>query len=44
VYTDDKGRNIVPFEPSRNFFFCGEQVCEENAPGAVASGWIGPEN
>ena len=44
VYTDDKGPNIVPFEPTRNIYFCGGLVCTESQFGAVASGWIGPEN
>jgi hypothetical protein len=43
-YTDNKDDNIVPLLPSRNIFFCGESVCAENDPGAVASGWLGPEN
>jgi hypothetical protein len=44
VYTNHKGNNIVPVEPSRNIFFCGQQVCSENDPGAQPSGWIGPDN
>jgi hypothetical protein len=44
VYTESKGTNIVPEQPSRNIYFCGGLVCAENNPGATPSGWVGPEN
>jgi hypothetical protein len=39
-----KDPNVVPVEPSRNIYFCGQQVCSENDPGARPSGWIGSQN
>ncbi len=30
--------------PERDFYFCGGQPCAEGDPGAVSSGWIGPDN
>ena len=30
--------------PERDIYFCGEQVCSEEDPGAKASGWIGQNN
>jgi hypothetical protein len=45
VYSSEgKGTNIEPLLPERDIFFCGGQVCADSSPGAVASGWIGPEN
>jgi hypothetical protein len=44
VYTDGKGTNIEPLEPERDIYFCGGVPCTETSPGAVPSGWIGPEN
>jgi len=34
----------ITSNPPRNIYFCGGVVCAETAPGAIASGWIGPEN
>jgi len=31
-------------QPERDIYFCGVQVCAEGDPGAVPSGWIGPNN
>jgi hypothetical protein len=44
VYTEGKGDNIVPYLPKRDIYFCGNQVCAEDDPGAVPSGWLGPHN
>jgi hypothetical protein len=44
VSTPGKGANVVPYLPERDVYFCGGQVCNEGDPGAVASGWIGPNN
>jgi hypothetical protein len=44
VFTPGKGTNIVPFMPERDIYFCGGLVCAETSPGAVPSGWIGPNN
>ena len=30
--------------PERDIYFCNGVVCEEDSPGAVSSGWIGPGN
>lgn len=30
--------------PERDVYFCQGQPCAEGAPGAVASGWLGPNN
>lgn len=30
--------------PERDIYFCGQSVCSETSPGAVPSGWIGPDN
>lgn len=30
--------------PERDWYFCGITPCNETVPGAVASGWIGPDN
>lgn len=30
--------------PERDVYFCGGQPCSEASPGAVPSGWIGPNN
>ena len=30
--------------PERDIYFCGDQVCAEGSPGAVSSGWLGPNN
>lgn len=44
VFTPDKGANIVPYLPERDIYFCNGAPCNETLPGAVPSGWIGPEN
>jgi hypothetical protein len=44
VFTPGKGENIVPFQPERDIYFCGGRVCRVGDSGAVASGWIGPNN
>jgi hypothetical protein len=44
VFTPRKGENIVPFQPERDIYFCGGRVCRVGDSGAVASGWIGPNN
>jgi hypothetical protein len=44
VYTPDKGINLVPYLPERDIYFCAGVQCSETSPGAVPSGWIGPEN
>ena len=44
VFTDGKGTNIVPIEPERDIYFCNGAPCTETSPGAVPSGWVGPEN
>jgi hypothetical protein len=31
-------------QPERDIYFCGTQVCSENDPGAIPSGWIGQHN
>ena len=31
-------------QPERDIYFCGTQVCSENDPGAMPSGWIGQNN
>lgn len=41
---DTKGENVTPIEPERDIYFCGQAVCDENDPGALASGWIGATN
>jgi hypothetical protein len=40
----NKDRNIIPLLPERDIFFCGERICGEDSPGALASGWVGPHN
>jgi hypothetical protein len=30
--------------PERDVYFCGTRLCSEGDPGAMSSGWIGPEN
>jgi hypothetical protein len=30
--------------PERDIYFCGGVVCPEGSPGAVPSGWLGPNN
>jgi hypothetical protein len=41
----DKIKQFSPeAQPERDIYFCGAQVCAEGDPGAVASGWIGPNN
>jgi hypothetical protein len=30
--------------PERDIYFCDDQVCAEGDPGAVPSGWLGPNN
>jgi len=42
----DKENQFTPSElPERDIYFCGaEGVCAEGDPGAVPSGWIGPNN
>jgi len=30
--------------PERDIYFCGGHVCAAGEPGAVPSGWIGPNN
>ncbi len=30
--------------PERDIYFCGGRACAEDDPGALASGWIGPDN
>jgi hypothetical protein len=44
VYTTGKDANIVSVTPERDIFFCGGNMCAEDDPGAVPSGWIGPNN
>jgi hypothetical protein len=44
VLTPGKGANLVSYLPERDIYFCSGQVCAEGDPGAVASGWIGPNN
>lgn len=44
VFTNGKGVNIVPRNPSRNIYFCNGVLCSETSPGAVPSGWVGAEN
>jgi len=44
VFTPGKGANSLPNLPERDIYFCGGQVCIEGDPGAVPSGWIGPNN
>jgi hypothetical protein len=44
VFTPGKGANRVPYMPERDIYFCGGQVCAAGDRGAVASGWIGPNN
>lgn len=34
----------IAAQPERDIYFCGQNVCAEDAPGAVSSGWIGPNN
>jgi hypothetical protein len=37
--------SFVPLNlPERDIYFCGGQVCAAGDPGAVPSGWIGPNN
>jgi hypothetical protein len=31
-------------QPERDIYFCGTQVCSEDDPGAISSGWIGQNN
>jgi hypothetical protein len=31
-------------QPERDIYFCGKQVCLEDDPGAMSSGWIGQNN
>jgi len=31
-------------QPERDIYFCGTQVCSEDDPGAMSSGWIGQDN
>jgi hypothetical protein len=31
-------------QPERDIYFCGTQVCSEDDPGAMSSGWIGQNN
>jgi hypothetical protein len=31
-------------DPERDIYFCAGVPCSETSPGAVSSGWIGPEN
>jgi hypothetical protein len=33
-----------PHLPERDLYFCDGVLCAEDDPGAVASGWIGPNN
>jgi hypothetical protein len=41
----DKLKQFSPeAQPERDIYFCGEWVCAAGDPGAVASGWIGPNN
>jgi len=44
VFTPGKGTNLVRYLPERDIYFCSGQVCAERDPGAVPSGWIGPNN
>ena len=44
VFTEGKGPNIVPITPERDVYFCAGVPCSETSPGAVPSGWVGPEN
>lgn len=30
--------------PERDIYFCGDMMCTEGDPGAMSSGWIGPNN
>jgi hypothetical protein len=41
----DKEETSSPIgTPERDIYFCGDQVCSEDSPGAVPSGWVGQEN
>lgn len=39
-----KGQFTIDNLPERDVYFCGNVVCNETSPGAVSSGWIGPNN
>lgn len=43
-FTDGKGSNLGPLYPERDIYFCNGRVCGDNDAGAVASGWVGPNN
>jgi hypothetical protein len=44
IVNEKLGTVTPPKLPERDIYFCGGQVCTENAPGAVPSGWIGENN